>query len=58
MPRQNPPWTINIHLKKKGQEGKMVTFWGLGTSGRRGHKERVKEGEYGRYILYSCMKIE
>jgi diphthamide synthase subunit DPH2 len=24
----------------------------------RGHKERVKEGEYGGCILYSCMKIE
>jgi hypothetical protein len=23
-----------------------------------GYKERVKEGEYGRSILYSCMKIE
>jgi hypothetical protein len=23
-----------------------------------GHKETVKEGEYGGYILYSCMKIE
>jgi hypothetical protein len=22
------------------------------------HKERVKEGEYGRCILYSCMEIE
>jgi hypothetical protein len=24
----------------------------------RGHKERVKEGEYGGSILYSCMKID
>jgi hypothetical protein len=23
-----------------------------------GHKERVKEGEYGGSILYSCMKME
>jgi hypothetical protein len=22
------------------------------------HKEKVKEGEYGSYILYSCMKRE
>jgi hypothetical protein len=23
-----------------------------------GHKETVKEGEYGGYILYSCVEIE
>jgi hypothetical protein len=23
-----------------------------------GHKERMKEGKYGGYILYSCMKIK
>jgi hypothetical protein len=23
-----------------------------------GHKERVKEGKYGRSTMYSCMKVE
>jgi hypothetical protein len=31
---------------------------GVGTSGRAGHKERVKEGEYSGNIVYLCMKME
>jgi hypothetical protein len=30
----------------------------MGTVEEGGHKERVREGEYGRCILYSYMKIE
>jgi hypothetical protein len=49
--RVKPPWTINIHYwKKGGQEGKtgLLQWWVL-----RGaeHKEKVKEGEHGGYIL-------
>jgi hypothetical protein len=31
---------------------------GMSTSGEKVRTERVKVGEYGGYILYSCMKIE
>jgi hypothetical protein len=31
---------------------------GVGTGGGEECNERVKEGEYGRNIMYSCMKME
>jgi hypothetical protein len=31
---------------------------GVGTSGKRDSKQRVKEGEYGGCTLYTCMKTE
>jgi hypothetical protein len=50
--------TINIHfLKNEGEEGKAGLFQRWVPVGQ-GHKERVNEGEYGRFILYSYMKIE
>jgi hypothetical protein len=33
-------------------------FWGLVPVGRRGYKEMVKQGGYGRNIMYLCMKME
>jgi hypothetical protein len=42
----------------KGRKVKPVLSKGVGTSGGRGHKKRVKEGEYDGSILYSYMKTE
>jgi hypothetical protein len=43
-------------LKKEGQEVKACPLWGgwQWEGGR--HKKRMKEGEYGGCILYSCIK--
>jgi hypothetical protein len=43
-------------LKNEGQEGKTSPVWWGGGGAR--HKEMVKEGEYDRNIMYSCMKME
>jgi chitinase len=37
---------------------KQVLFGGWHQWEEGGHKERVKEGEYGRNIMYSCMKMK
>jgi hypothetical protein len=42
----------------KGRKEKQVLSQGWHQWERGGHKERVKEGEYGRSIMYSCMKME
>jgi hypothetical protein len=58
IPRQKPPWAINVCFKKmKDREVKQVLSQ-VDTMGVGSHKERVNEGEYGRCILCSCMKIE
>jgi hypothetical protein len=44
--------------KNGGQEGKTHPVWGLLPVGQGGYKERVKKGEYGGNIFYSCMKME
>jgi hypothetical protein len=41
-------------FKNGEQEGKTGLVWGIGISGRGGHKERVKEGEYGGSTMFSC----
>jgi hypothetical protein len=56
--KANPPWTINIHFKNEGQEGKIVLFWGWYLREVTGYKERVNEDEYSGFISYSYMKIE
>jgi hypothetical protein len=44
-----------MHFKKnEGQKGKAGLLW----VGKSGHWERVNEGKYGIFILYSYMKIE
>jgi hypothetical protein len=45
-------------FKTREQEGKTGPVWGLVRVGRGGYKERVMEGEYGRNIMCSCMKME
>jgi hypothetical protein len=45
-------------FKNGGQEGKTGPVWRLVLVSVGGHKERVKEGEYGVNIMYSCMKKE
>jgi hypothetical protein len=40
------------------QDGKIGHVCGVGTKERGGYKERMKEGEYGGNIAYSCMKME
>jgi hypothetical protein len=38
--------------------GNLLRVVGLAPAGGRGNKERVKEGECGRNIMYSCMKMK
>jgi hypothetical protein len=49
-------WQKCFSLINEGQEGKTDPDGYQSEKG--GQKERVKEGEYGGNILYSCMKIE
>jgi hypothetical protein len=42
----------------KGRRVKYVFSGRWVSVGGGGHKERVNEGEYGGYVLYSYMKIE
>jgi hypothetical protein len=50
-------WTIHTHFKCEGQEGQTGPAWRTGK--RDGElAKKMKECEYGGYILYSCMKIE
>jgi hypothetical protein len=51
------PLNISILFKNEGQEDKTGPFQGWVPVGG-GHKERVKDSEYGGRILYSCMKME
>jgi hypothetical protein len=45
-------------FKNREHEGKTGLVWGLAPVGGGRYKERMWEGEYGRNILYSCMKME
>jgi hypothetical protein len=47
-----------ISIINEGQEGKTNPVWRWVPVGWGGHKERVKDSEYGGCILYACMKIE
>jgi hypothetical protein len=40
------------------QEGKTGPVWRLVLVGGGLYKERVKEAEFSRTIIYSCMKVE
>jgi hypothetical protein len=40
------------------QEGKTSPVWGAGTSGREEDIRKGYEGEYGRNIMYICMKMK
>jgi hypothetical protein len=50
--------TINIHLRNEGQEGKTSLSSGRYQWEVGGQKETVKEGKYGRCILYMFIVIE
>jgi hypothetical protein len=45
-------------FKNRGQEGKTDRAGGWYQWEGGGYKERVKEGEYGANIEYTCMQIE
>jgi hypothetical protein len=47
---------MSFRKKKKGQEGKTGSIWGLVPVG--GCKKRVKKGKYGGNSMYSCMKMK
>jgi hypothetical protein len=48
-----------MSFSKNGeQEGKTGFEWELAPVEGERHKERVKEGERGRSIMYSCMEME
>jgi hypothetical protein len=50
-----PLGRMNIHLKIEGQECKTGPIKKVGSSGR----ARInREGEYGQYTLYTCMKMK
>jgi hypothetical protein len=44
--------------KTENRKVKQVLSGELVPVGGGGHKERVQEGEYGRNVMYSCMKME
>jgi hypothetical protein len=49
---------MSLSYKNREQEGKTGPVWGVGMSRGGRYKERVWEGEYGRNIMYSWMKME
>jgi hypothetical protein len=53
-----PHWTMNIHLKNKGQECKQVLLGSGLFVGGGGGIERLKDDEYGQCSLYTCMKTD
>jgi hypothetical protein len=54
--QDNPPHTHKLSIYTLKNEGKTGPVQGWVPVV--GHKETVEEDEYGRHILYSCMKIE